>query len=237
MSDPDSAPPPRGVLITRPEPAASATAKLLRERGFAPYLAPMMQIVPCPALAPPRAQAVLATSANALPALARIDRETPLFAVGDATARQAQAMGFTAVRSASGDAQALAALVAASLAPADGALLLASGEGQGLELARLLRARGFRVQRRVAYRREAARSLPAPALDALHKGLIGHALFFSADTARIFLACLRGETATLGKVDALAISAQTAQALRAVAWRAVSVAHHPNQDELVALLP
>ena len=115
--------------------------------------------------------------------------------------------------------------------------MLASGEGQGLDLAATLRARGFRVQRRVAYRREAAHSLPAPALDALRGGSIRHALFFSADTARIFLACLRGDAATVEKVDALAISAQTAQALRAVAWKAINVAHHPNQDELVALLP
>jgi uroporphyrinogen-III synthase len=229
--------PPRGVLITRPEPAASATAKLLRERGFTPHLAPMMQIVPCAAFPPSRVQAALATSANALPALDRLDRKTPLFAVGDATARQAQAMGFTAVHSAAGDAQALAALVARTLAPVDGALLLASGEGQGLELAANLRSHGFRVQRRVAYRRQPARVLTDAALDALRRGLISHALFYSADTARIFLACLRGETATLGKVDALAISAQTAQALRAVAWRTISVAHHPNQDELVALLP
>lgn len=225
------------MLITRPEPAASATAKLLRERGYTPYLAPMMSIVSRPAFAPAKAQAVLATSANALPALDRFDRQTMLFAVGDATARQARAKGFADVRSASGDAQALAALVAATLAPSAGALLLASGEGQGLELAAMLRAQGFRVQRRVAYRREAARRLPTPALDALRGGSIRHALFFSADTARIFLACLHGDAAALEKVEALAISAQTAQALRAVAWRAINVAHHPNQDELVALLP
>jgi uroporphyrinogen-III synthase len=228
---------PAGVLITRPEPAASATASLLRERGYTPYLAPMMAIVASPPFAPAAAQAVLATSANAIPALDRLDRDTLLFAVGDATARHAQATGFTDVRSASGDAQALAALVAATLAPADGALLLASGRGQGLELAARLRGLGYRVRRRIAYRRVAARHLPSAALDALRGGEIGHVLFYSADTARIFVDCLRGHEALMTKVDALAISAQTAQALGAVAWRSISVANHPNQDELVALLP
>jgi uroporphyrinogen-III synthase len=68
-------------------------------------------------------------------------------------------------------------------------------------------------------------------------------MFFSADTARAFVRCIKTHRATpallasLALVEALAISAQTADALSALQWRGIRVASHPNQDDLVALLP
>ena len=232
-----SAPPPGGILITRPEPAASATASLLGGRGYQVQVAPMLVIEPVPKLPVLRVQAILATSANALPALSAYDETTRILAVGDATASQALAMGFRRVLSAGRDAEALAQLARDQLNPKDGPLLLVSGGGQGLPLALDLRARGFRVIRRVAYRRVMACALPAPALAALREGRIGTVLFYSADTARAFIQCASDHKALLAAVEALAISPQTAQALRSVAWRGLRVAAHPNQDELVALLP
>ena len=237
LSDPQTAPPPRGVLITRPEPAASATAALLSARGYQVHLAPMLAIAPVLGLAVRKVQAILVTSANALAALAAYDRATRLLTVGDATAAQAQAMGFDDVRSAGRDAVALARMAGAQLDPTGGTVLLVSGNGQGLPLMQELRAQGFRVIRRIAYRRVAAHTLPVAALAALQAGRIGTALFYSADTARAFLRCAADHKAALADIEALAISPQTAQALRSVAWRGLRVAAHPNQDELVALLP
>ena len=237
MSDPITTPPLRGVLITRPEPAASATAALLSARGYQVQLAPMLAIAPVPTLAVRKVQAILVTSANALAALSAYDPTTRLLTVGDATAAQAQAMGFRRVLSAGRDAVALAQMACAQLDPTDGTVLLVSGNGQGMPLMQELRAHGFRVIRRIAYRRAAAHALPAPALAALREGRIGTALFYSADTARAFLQCVSNHTAALASIEALAISPQTAQALRSVTWRGLRVAAHPNQDELVALLP
>lgn len=226
-----------GVLITRPEPQAQETAVLIAACGLTPFIAPMLGIVPHAWTWPlPSVQAVVVTSANALAALSALPRATPLYAVGDATARRAEANGFTCVHSAGRDANALVALVAARCQPAAGRLLLASGAGLGRELGTDLRAHGFKVLRRVAYSARAARRLPEPVMTALHAHRIGHALFYSAASARAFVACMLGQGSVVEGVQALAISQPTAHVLAPLPWRRIRVASHPNQDELVALL-
>jgi len=226
-----------GVLITRPEAAAGETARIVAALGYRPVLAPMLVVAPTPwRRPPPRVQAIVVTSANALAALSGCCRATPVFAVGDATAARATAEGFTRVSSAGRDAAALADLVARHCAAADGALLLASGAGLGLELAADLRRRGFRVIRRVSYRSRPARQLSPGALAALACGEIHSAMFFSAASACAFIRCINDRASLLATVEALAISPPTARALAALPWRRIRVASNPNLDELVALL-
>jgi uroporphyrinogen-III synthase len=224
------------VLITRPEPGARETLTRLAALGRPGLCAPMLIIAPR-TLRPPRAaQAVLVTSANAIPALPATLRDTPLYAVGDATAARACAAGFTRVVSAGRDAAALAELVAERCAPASGPLLLASGAGQGMALAAALRSLGFRVARRVSYVATPASQLPSAVSASLQRREIDTVLFFSPATARAFAACiLRAELSVAG-VEALAISTPTAHALAPLPWRRIRVASHPNQEELVALL-
>ncbi len=224
------------MLITRPEPAAQETARLLASRGYTPVLAPMLVVEPRVLRVVRRPQAVLVTSANALPALAGMDRTTPLLAVGDATASRAAALGFTAVTSAGRDAEALAALTLRRCDPSGGTVLLASGAGQGMALAAELRAAGLTVQRRVAYATAPARQLSPAACDALRQRRIVHALFFSAATAQAFVACMLGQLQLVEGIEAHAISQRTAQALTPLPWLRIRVASHPNQDELVAHL-
>ncbi len=227
------------MLVTRPEPGASETAARLATLGFAAVLAPVMTVAPRPVGVAPLPQAVLVTSGNALAGLQDMLREVPLFAVGDATAGKARAAGFARVHSAGRDAAALADLAAARCDPAAGPLLLASGEGQGVALAADLRGRGFRVIRRVAYATRPAESLPEAARAALDSGGVRAALFFSPETARVFVTILQRDmpAANVRGIDALAISRPTEAALRVLPWLRVRVAPHPNQDELLKLLP
>lgn len=92
---------PRRVLVTRPEPGASRTAAALRDAGWQPLLAPMLEIVRSnPALPRPGAvQAVLVTSSNALPAFDPSWYGKPVLAVGGATATAARGRGFADVAS------------------------------------------------------------------------------------------------------------------------------------------
>ncbi len=175
------------------------------------------------------------TSANAIPALPARLRSLPLFAVGDATADHARAAGFANTESAGRDAAALAALVTNRLDPALGPLLLAAGAGQGAALAVALRGAGFRVLRRIGYGARPARGLPAPARQALARGGIGHALFFSPASARAAVLLLRG--LPTAAVTALAISPATAAALTPLKWAGIRVASSPDQEALLALLP
>lgn len=226
-----------GVLITRPAPAAQETADIVARMGFLPVLAPMLVIAPH-RMARPRQppQAILVTSANALPALSQFDRGLTLLAVGDATARHARQAGFTNVMSAGRDADALAHLVTETCDPAAGSLLLASGAGQGTTLAKALRNAGFDLRRRIAYGAHPVCELPSCAIDALDGTTLRHALFFSAASAQAFVACALTRAKQLGRVEALAISPPTAAALAPLPWLRIRVASHPNQDELVALL-
>ncbi len=147
-------------------------------------------------------------------------------------------MGFDRVVSAAGDAMALAHLIVQDCRPADGTLLLASGQGQGLSLAATLRQAGFRVQRRAVYRTEPVRALPAAAIAALRARRVRAALFFSAESARTFVRLCRAAdlAEAVRTVDALAIGAAAGVALQILPWRRVGVAAKPTQDAMLALL-
>ena len=216
--------------------------------GFTPIMTPMLAIRLLPARLPPpaRLQAVVLTSANALPSLlatllpgrgAEL-RALPVLAVGDATAARARAAGFTSVTSAGGDAAALAVLVARRCVPANGALLLPTARGEGLLLAGLLRAAGFAVLRRAVYAAVPQNSLAPAAVAALSRGAVDAALFFSAATARRFATLLPAAlpATCLHAVDALALSPAVAAPLAALPWRRIRVAARPTQDALLTLL-
>lgn len=90
------------LVVFRPEPGASATAKRARQAGWAVTLLPLFEIAPL-AWEPPDADdfdAVLMTSANAVrcggPRLADY-RALPLYAVGGQSAEAARQFGFGTV--------------------------------------------------------------------------------------------------------------------------------------------
>ena len=239
ISLPDAAPR-NAVLITRPEPGASETAGRVAAMALRPIVAPMLTVHPLRGPLPPTPglQAVLITSGNALDALPDAHRCLPLLAVGAATAGRARRAGFADVREAGGDATALAELAAATFWPRDGALLLATGRGQGDTLLADLRARGFRVLRRAVYATQKVRHLPPGAGEALADGVLRAALFFSADTARAFIDAVLPSAARtqLQAVEAIAIADAAAAALSCLPWKRVRVAVRPTQEDMLALL-
>jgi uroporphyrinogen-III synthase len=231
---------PRRVLITRPEPGATETARRITALGLVPIVTPLQEIVPLPARLPPpgRVGALVLTSRNAIGPIPPGFRTLPCWAVGNATADRSRDAGFTDVRSADGDAPTLAALVAENTRPEAGPILLVTGRGHGAPLCALLRQAGFRVVRRVVYDTRPAKRLPAVASQALMAGQPASVLFFSAEAARVFCrllerASLREATRTC---DAVAISPAVGMALRTDAWATIRVAARPNQDAMLALL-
>ncbi len=228
----------RGVLVTRPGAEAGALAERLRGMGLTPVVAPLLRIESLPLRGSGACAAVLVTSGNALPSLREmgVRMALPVLAVGDATAERARSAGFTDVSSAGGDAEDLLALVRRRF-PADTALLLATGRGQGAVLTAGLRAGGFRVHRRVAYAARPVGRLPDAAIGAIEGGGLRAALFLSAETARVFgrllPVALRPE---LAGIEALAIGQPAADALALLPWRRVRVSLGPTLDQVLALL-
>jgi uroporphyrinogen-III synthase len=229
-----------GVLITRPQPGASATATRVAALGLRPVVAPLLAVRSLTVALPPsgQVQAILVTSGNALPMLPTSHHHLPLYAVGRATAERARAQGFAEVTSADGDAHALRDLVIRSCRPDGAPLLLASGRRQGNPLAAELRQLGFSVVRRVVYAAEPVQSLPDAARDELSVGSLRAVLFFSAETAQTWVRLLRAQPLreAVRELDAVAIGQPAAVALEALPWRRVRVAIRPDQDAMLALL-
>ena len=109
----------RPVIILRPEPGASETARRMRAIGLAPRLCPLFEAraIAWDPPAPSQFDALLLTSAQAArlagQALARY-RTLPAYAVGKATARALADQGFARITAGDGDGSAIAARIAAA---------------------------------------------------------------------------------------------------------------------------
>lgn len=228
------------VLVTRPAEDGAEIAQKLAEMGHEALLAPLLRIEfhAGPPLALDDVQAILATSANGVRAVAKRTRrrDLPLFAVGPQTAAAAEAAGFIRIRNAAGDAIALAARAREWADPAKGALLHAAGEEAPGALAESLRAEGFQVRRENLYRAVPVQEMPPEAASALAQGMVDAALFFSPRSAEIFADCARRANLETRSIFAVCISENTASALAGMEFREIRVAPAPNQDSLLAAL-
>jgi uroporphyrinogen-III synthase len=232
------------ILVTRPEPDASHEAAAVAARGHAPVLAPLLAIetladVP---LQLDGAQALLVTSRNALRALAAHRQlgaalELPLFAVGEATARQALTLGFADVTAGAGTGAALAQLVSQDLKPEGGALVHLAGETLAFDLKSALEAQGFLVRAPVLYRAVPAAALPPEASTLLKGGKLDGAILMSPRTARIFADLLvRADAVTQAKsLVCYCLSEAVAEVVIPLGF-AVRIAARPREEDVLALL-
>jgi uroporphyrinogen-III synthase len=231
------------LLVTRPREDADSFAVLLRERGHVPVVAPIMEVRarPGPALALDGVQAVLATSANGIRALAARSarRDVTIYAVGPQTADAARLAGFASVISAEGDSSALVELVARAADPKSGILLHAAGAETAGRVRQSLQARGFNVETAVLYEAVPVAELPANAAAVLRESLLDGVLLFSPRSAKSFAALVgdAGLTAACAGLDAFCISAATAAALAPLTFARIAVAGVPNQDAILDLIP
>src|SRR6202042_3296229 len=114
------------------------------------------------------------------------------FAVGDATAAAAREAGFADIASAGGAVEDLAKLVIARLKPKDGALIHAAGSVTAGDLSGMLEAAGFAVRRAVLYEAAPSEALSPATRDAIARGEIDAALFFSPRNAATFVRLATG---------------------------------------------
>jgi uroporphyrinogen-III synthase len=226
----------RAILITRPEPGAAESARAVAALGWEAVLAPALILTALPFKAPANSQAIIITSRAAARALP--PAKLPVIAVGEASAAEARTRGFADVRAAAGDAQALAALIGATLKPEAGTLCLAVGEGYALDLAAALRAKGFRVLRRVVYAARPSAALPAEARQAIREGRVHATLFTSPRAAQEAMRLLRdaGLEKAVQKIIAIALSPRIAAHLAALPWQEIRTASRPDHAALLACL-
>lgn len=227
------------LLVTRPAEDAAPLAKLLEERGHEVTLEPLLKIEPIEsaALDVDGVQALLFTSANGVRVFAGLssERQLPVYAVGDSTARAASEAGFSRIESASGDVEDLARLVREKCYPARGALLHPAASQLAGDLASLLGGQGFEVRRAVIYEAKATTALTPETIQRFQNGLIDGVLFFSPRTAESFasLAVKANIKDRLSQTSAFALSRAVAERLRELPFRSLRVAAKPEQSALL----
>jgi uroporphyrinogen-III synthase len=227
------------ILVTRPLEDGREIARLLTERGHQALLSPLLEprfqdgLLPEGVLA--GVHAVLATSANGIRALIRrtARRDLSIFAVGPQTADEARGAGFADVRSADGDAKALAEAVRRWAPPQATLLHVCSQDAPGT-LSDQLGQSGFTVRRCALYTIEPAIELTAEAKAALQNRALDAVMFFSPRTARIFGQLTEG--LPIDGLTALCISQASADAIAPLAFAQIKVAARPNQDAMLALV-
>lgn len=232
------------LLVTRPEPDAGREAELLAARGHQAVLAPLLTIefardAPMELAG---AQALLATSRNALRALAshpaREDAiKLPLLAVGDATAGEAQTLGFSDVTIGPGTGAKFAKLIASEYEPGRGALVHLSGETIAFDLKSALESQGFTVRRFVLYRAIPLGAFPAEALRLLTVGGLDGVILMSPRTAKTFaeLVTRHGLVTQANGLVCYCLSEAVAEAVRPLGGT-IRVAARPREEDILALV-
>jgi uroporphyrinogen-III synthase len=230
------------LLLTRPLEASSELSAALIAEGHSVLCSPLLDIVfrDQVTLDLQDVQAFIVTSANGLKALATKTerRDLPMYCVGDKTAREAIKAGFTSVKSADGDVDALYQLIIYQADRNKGVLLHAGGARLAGDLKSLLEKEGFSYRREILYDANEAKALTPDAVDAIKAEKLDGVLLFSPHTAKVFAKVLEAQNleAHIQKLDAWCLSQNVADELAAGPFANIYVARHPSEQALLDLI-
>lgn len=212
------------LLLTRPAEEAGRTAEAAEAAGFAPLVAPLLEIVALPFAVPAgefdsilftsaRAPALVADGAPSLQAL-------PAHAVGARTAEEAVACGFRLGLVGETDGSAILAGMAAS--GARRVLHLAGEATAPLEV-----PAGLELVRVPVYAAQRVAAMPDAALAALRAGDVFATLLFSARTARHFRRLVEAAGLDVGRLRIVGLSPAVCEGA-GPGWAAAAVAATPG---------
>jgi uroporphyrinogen-III synthase len=232
------------VLVTRPEPSATETARRLIELGFEPVVLPLTETRALPIDRIPDLagyDAVVATSSSAIrhaPAeLLQAFSRIRLFAVGERTAEAGLKAGFRDVEAGGGDADALADHIMRTI-PKGSRLLYLCGRLRTGALAERLREAGLTVTVLEVYDTVPVEHARDAAIAAIGERPIDAALVYSAyGAAMLSQVAARPELAPLlANARLLCISARATEALAPELQLRAEIAQAPDEKALFRLL-
>lgn len=231
------------VLVTRPEPGASRTAAALQKAGIDATICPFTEATDLPVsdaaiAAASGADAVAVTSAKALThapsALIEALRAKPVFAVGDATARAARALGMEDARSADGDAAALAGLIGGAV-PDDAPVAYLCGRVRTGELERRLSETGRKPTLIETYNIEKVSQLTDKITEALRDDALDGILLHSGMSARLLADAIQADShhQLIEKKTLFTISERAGEPLAPMTGAVIIAAPAPRDDALI----
>lgn len=231
------------VLLTRPEGDVAALKTRIEALGCSVSVAPLLQIAFRP-IAPDAlsdATSVIATSRNALKALAQSDALSaalalPLFAVGPATAQLAKDLGFSTVIAGPGTGTDLVPVIAGYSGSKSGRLVHVTGDHLAFDLADALRPHGIALRTLPAYASVAAETLPGKTTVALAARTIDAVVLMSPRTAATWarLTASLPDKPSLTDVTHICLSAAVADAISGMPDVKTVIAEKPNADAIIS---
>ena len=230
------------LVVTRPQIDSERTAAVLRARGHAVLVAPLLRVEPVKADFSGTWGGVIVTSTNAPgaisgnPARAALVK-LPLFAVGQRSADAARGSGFADVTSAGGDVRDLVQLIAERHADAAVPLLYLAGEDRAADLVADLAGHGVAAEMAVVYRAVTA-PFPPELIAALQAGDVDAVLHFSRRSAENYIAGARqaGIIEQALAVRHFCLARPIAEPLSGAGAGSIAVAKRPDEAALLGLL-
>lgn len=235
------------ALITRSLPEASQLVDTLERLGYECLIEPMFtlklqreNLAPLAHAAQKQVQALIFTSRNAVLAVKQLPElfAIPALCVGDTTAAFAKEMGFRQVTSASGNIHDLEQLICRDCSPKQGRLLYLTGTHIAGYLQNDLAAEGFHIERHVLYDTQPIPALSLKTQEALRKGQVALALFYSPRTASIFeqRALEQGLKAHISTISLFCLSRSIAGAFSHLKWMEIYYPPSPDTKSLLELV-
>ncbi len=228
------------LLLTRPRADAEALAEILQDFGHDSLIEPLLtiEIYQNQAIDLLDVAALIVTSANGIRAFTQNCevRSIPVLAVGEATARAAQELGFENIDSAHGDVDDLVRLITSKQPVDDKILLHIAGTKVAGDLAGQLSALGYVLRRQVLYEARASESLSLTTRTAISNGNIDAVVIFSPRTAKTFVRLVLREQLQdkVSNVTVFCLSDAVAQATSRLNWARVCIAAEPSQTAILA---
>lgn len=233
-------------LVTRPSKQAAKTVRLLKEIGHTAFVEPLLDIEMIPTRLPAEKFAgLVVTSINGAVGLEHNwprerDRNIPVLATGEATARAVQEAGFANVEHCSGAALDIVARVpdwmsSKNLTRTD-RLLYPCAEVHAQDIAGLLLDQGIQCDPWPVYRSVAKSKFSSACRIALENGEICSVLLYSKRTAHTFVELMRKHKLPMNDIHAFVLSRDIHENLPKELKVRAKFPDHPNEQSMMKLL-
>lgn len=212
----------RKIWLTRTLPAAKESAEAWTGAGFAPLVAPLLEIEPVRHEPIPPDAVVVFTSKNGVDHTLCGGQRA--ICVGDATAEKARAAGYKDVWSVDGTSEDVTRWIKQNLSKTKPVYHVSGWHVRG-HIIEDLSAAGYAAHRINVYRSIACPTWPDETFS--------YVAFYSPLAAHGFAEIAIAEIKDLSELTAICISAATAKELSALALKSIHIAKQPREDELI----
>jgi len=229
-------------LLTRPQEDAGKLGKSLKDIGHEVSYSPLLKIeyFDPQKVSLDNFQALVFTSVNGVRAYRKNseNRDIVCYTVGDATAAEAQNLGFKKIHSAAGNVAGLTQLICRDLAPEQGALLHISGKDIAGNLSENLKRQGFSTKNLPLYKAHMINFFPQDIQGLFRANTITHIPFYSPRTAKAFVGVIRAANLQdkLSEITALCLSFDVSDVISCLNWGEILIAPQPKQYSLFNLI-